>query len=48
MALPEQVEEIRLEEVVHQDPGRDEPAVDGVSLIRELAEPYTLRGIACH
>jgi ATP-binding cassette subfamily B protein len=42
--LPEQVEEIRLEEVVHQYPGRDEPAVDGVSLTLRRGEILAIVG----
>ncbi|MGW5463260.1 ATP-binding cassette domain-containing protein [Streptomyces sp. NPDC003996] len=42
--LPEQVEEIRLEEVVHQYPGRDEAAVDGVSLTLRRGEIVAIVG----
>ncbi|MFF7901709.1 ATP-binding cassette domain-containing protein [Streptomyces sp. NPDC088817] len=32
LTIPERVDEIRLDEVVYRYPGKDEPAVDGVSL----------------
>ncbi|AOR36831.1 ABC transporter [Streptomyces fodineus] len=42
--IPDEVEEIRLEEVVHQYPGKDEPAVDGVSLTLRRGEILAIVG----
>ncbi|MCC5474743.1 ABC transporter ATP-binding protein/permease [Streptomyces sp. JA03] len=44
LAIPGQVEEIRLEEVVHHYPGKDEPAVDGVSLTLRRGEILAVVG----
>ncbi|MGW2529179.1 ATP-binding cassette domain-containing protein [Streptomyces sp. NPDC001595] len=42
--IPETVHEIRLEEVVHQYPGKDEPAVDRVSLTLRRGEIVAVVG----
>lgn len=42
--IPEHVEEIRLEEVVRHYPGKDEPAVDGVSLTLRRGEILAIVG----
>lgn len=42
--IPDQVEEILLEEVVHQYPGKDEPAVNGVSLTLRRGEILAVVG----
>jgi ATP-binding cassette subfamily B protein len=42
--IPEQVEEIRLDEVVYQYPGKDEPAVGGVSLTLRRGEILAVVG----
>lgn len=42
--IPERVEEIRLDEVVHQYPGKDEPAVAGVSLTLRRGEILAIVG----
>ncbi|MGW7522423.1 ATP-binding cassette domain-containing protein [Streptomyces sp. NPDC054783] len=44
LAIPGLVEEIRLEEVVHHYPGKDEPAVDGVSLTLRRGEILAVVG----
>lgn len=44
LTIPDQVEEIRLEQVVHQYPGKDEPAVDGVSLTLRRGEILAIVG----
>ncbi|MEU9546977.1 ATP-binding cassette domain-containing protein, partial [Streptomyces mirabilis] len=44
LTIPEQVEEIRLDEVVYQYPGTDEPAVDGVSLTLHRGEILAIVG----
>lgn len=44
LTIPEQVEEIRLNEVVYQYPGKDEPAVDGVSLTLRRGEILAIVG----
>lgn len=42
--IPEQVEEIRLDEVVYRYPGREDPAVDGVSLTLRRGEIVAIVG----
>ncbi|RFU82758.1 ATP-binding cassette domain-containing protein [Streptomyces triticagri] len=42
--IPERVDEIRLEEVVHRYPGKEEPAVDGVSLTLRRGEILAIVG----
>ncbi|GAA0915243.1 ABC transporter ATP-binding protein [Streptomyces thermoalcalitolerans] len=42
--IPERVEEIRLDEVVYRYPGKDEPAVDGVSLTLRRGEILAVVG----
>ncbi|SFY52954.1 ABC transporter ATP-binding protein [Streptomyces sp. F-1] len=42
--IPEQVEEIRLDEAVYRYPGQDEPAVDGVSLTLRRGEIIAIVG----
>ncbi|MEV3970530.1 ATP-binding cassette domain-containing protein [Streptomyces sp. NPDC050698] len=42
--IPERVEEIRLDEVVHRYPGKDEPAVAGVSLTLRRGEILAIVG----
>lgn len=42
--IPEQVDEIRLDEVVYQYPGKDEPAVAGVSLALRRGEILAIVG----
>ncbi|MGW2419607.1 ATP-binding cassette domain-containing protein [Streptomyces sp. NPDC001709] len=44
LTIRDQVEEIRLEEVVHQYAGKDEPAVDGVSLTLRRGEILAIVG----
>ncbi|AJP05977.1 ABC transporter [Streptomyces cyaneogriseus subsp. noncyanogenus] len=44
LAIPEQVDEIRLDEVVYRYPGKDEPAVDGVSLTLRRGEILAVVG----
>ncbi|WP_432585108.1 ATP-binding cassette domain-containing protein [Streptomyces sp. HD1123-B1] len=44
LTIPEQVTEIRLDEVVYQYPGKDEPAVDGVSLTLRRGEILAIVG----
>jgi ATP-binding cassette subfamily B protein len=43
-AIPERVDEIRLDEVVHRYPGKDEPAVAGVSLTLRRGEILAIVG----
>ncbi|MGW2169640.1 ATP-binding cassette domain-containing protein [Streptomyces sp. NPDC001705] len=43
-AIPERVDEIRLDEVVYQYPGKDEPAVAGVSLALRRGEILAIVG----
>ncbi|WP_440556198.1 ABC transporter ATP-binding protein [Streptomyces sp. SCPE 10] len=42
--IPEQVEEIRLDEVVYRYPGREDPAVDGISLTLRRGEIVAIVG----
>ncbi|TWV55811.1 ABC transporter ATP-binding protein [Streptomyces misionensis] len=42
--IPEEVEEIRLDEVVHRYPGKEEPAVNGVSLTLRRGEILAIVG----
>ncbi|MEU9209242.1 ABC transporter ATP-binding protein [Streptomyces sp. NPDC048415] len=44
LTIPEQVEEIRLDEVVYKYPGKDEPAVAGVSLTLRRGEILAIVG----
>jgi ATP-binding cassette subfamily B protein len=44
LTIPERVDEIRLDEVVHQYPGKDEPAVAGVSLTLRRGEILAVVG----
>lgn len=44
LTIPEQVDEIRLDEVVYQYPGKEEPAVDGVSLTLRRGEILAIVG----
>ncbi|MEV5436854.1 ATP-binding cassette domain-containing protein [Streptomyces sp. NPDC052682] len=44
LTVPERVEEIRLDEVVYRYPGKDEPAVDGVSLTLRRGEILAIVG----
>ncbi|MFI7340842.1 ATP-binding cassette domain-containing protein [Streptomyces sp. NPDC050085] len=44
LTIPDTVEEIRLDEVVYQYPGKDEPAVDGVSLTLRRGEILAVVG----
>lgn len=44
LTIPEQVDEIRLDDVVYQYPGKDEPAVDGVSLTLRRGEILAIVG----
>lgn len=44
LTIPERVDEIRLEEVVYQYPGKDEPAVAGVSLTLRRGEILAVVG----
>lgn len=44
LTIPERVEEIRLDEVVYQYPGKDEPAVNGVSLTLRRGEILAIVG----
>ncbi|SED24312.1 ATP-binding cassette, subfamily B [Streptomyces melanosporofaciens] len=44
LTIPERVDEIRLDEVVYQYPGKEEPAVDGVSLTLRRGEILAIVG----
>ncbi|MGW2340391.1 ATP-binding cassette domain-containing protein [Streptomyces sp. NPDC001661] len=44
LTIPERVDEIRLDEVVYQYPGKDTPAVDGVSLTLRRGEILAVVG----
>ncbi|MBT2366168.1 ABC transporter ATP-binding protein [Streptomyces sp. ISL-10] len=44
LAIPEHVDEIQLDEIVYQYPGKDEPAVDGVSLTLHRGEILAIVG----
>jgi ATP-binding cassette subfamily B protein len=44
LTIPRHVEEIRLDEVVYQYPGKDEPAIDGVSLTLRHGEILAIVG----
>ncbi|MBD0418653.1 ATP-binding cassette domain-containing protein [Streptomyces sp. TRM S81-3] len=44
LTIPERVDEIRLDEVVHRYPGKDEPAVAGVSLTLRRGEILAVVG----
>ncbi|CAL9609789.1 Vitamin B12 import ATP-binding protein BtuD [Streptomyces sp. enrichment culture] len=44
LTIPERVEEIRLEDVVYRYPGKEEPAVDGVSLTLRRGEILAVVG----
>ncbi|GGY15723.1 ABC transporter [Streptomyces djakartensis] len=44
LTIPEQVDEIRLDEVVYQYPGKDQPAVGGVSLTLRRGEILAIVG----
>ncbi len=44
LTIPERVDEIRLNEVVYQYPGKEEPAVDGVSLTLRRGEILAIVG----
>lgn len=44
LTIPEQVDEIRLDEVVYQYPGKDQPAVNGVSLTLRRGEILAIVG----
>jgi ATP-binding cassette subfamily B protein len=44
LTVPDRVDEIRLDEVVYQYPGKDEPAVDGVSLTLRRGEILAVVG----
>ncbi|MFD8377327.1 ATP-binding cassette domain-containing protein [Streptomyces sp. NPDC059679] len=44
LTIPDHVAEIRLDEVVYQYPGKDEPAVDGVSLTLRRGEILAIVG----
>ncbi|MFD5586562.1 ATP-binding cassette domain-containing protein [Streptomyces sp. NPDC127063] len=44
LTIPERVDEVRLDEVVYQYPGKSEPAVDGVSLTLRRGEIVAIVG----